>query len=636
MKLSLVPVPKKIQYRSGQFRVTPQTRLFVPAEIPPPLWHAAVDVRNCLSRAAEGTILMDRLGLRPEKEGVFFSVTPRRDANPEGYTLEVDSRQLRLDAPTPVGLFYGAQTLKQIVGAFGSTLPAMKIEDEPDFAHRGFYHDVTRGKVPTLATLRELTRNMAYLKMNQLQLYVEHTFAFRFDPDIAQGCSPLTADEILALDAHCAHLNIDLVPSIQSFGHMGHILSLPRYRALAEVQVGKTWEEMSWRERMHGMTLDPSNPKSLALLEKMFDNFLPLFQSKYVNVCCDETWDLGTGKNRQRAEALGEKERASGRDRPGKGSTILYIEFMHKINRLCKRHGKKMMFWGDIVIRHPQLIDRLPKDAILLNWGYGADHNVDSTGEFTKRHLETYVCPGTSGWNRIVNGVDNAEINIRRFAEAGRKYGAVGVLNTDWGDCGHYNLLACSYHGLALGAAAAWNGKGCANKTDFDRAFCTAFFGDRTGKVMRAVRKVSWAGARSTWIALQRPFADAEAGKGFTAAEVLRLEKAGWHAAAEFASLLHPGERTTLDLLELGHACEMSALLGMKLRLARELKATPKGKRSPRLAREFRHFATALQSRLDEYVILWRVRNKESNLRDIVAVLKALIREAKGIAKRLA
>ena len=71
--------------------------------------------------------------------------------------------------------------------------------------------------------------------------------------------------------------------------------------------------------------------------------------------------------------------------------------------------------------------------------------------------LDTFVCPGTTSWKRILGAMDLAERNIETFARAGRRAGAKGLINTDWGDLGHFNMPACSWHGLALGAALGWS-----------------------------------------------------------------------------------------------------------------------------------------------------------------------------------
>jgi hypothetical protein len=115
------------------------------------------------------------------------------------------------------------------------------------------------------------------------------------------------------------------------------------------------------------------------------------------------------------------------------------------------------MFWGDIVVKHPDALTRLPKDSICLNWGYSPDVTEDSTRLLAQAGAVQYVCPGVSGWNRIMNRIPDSYQNITRMAAYGRRYGAVGLLNTDWGDYGHINDPRFSLPGMIMGAHAGWS-----------------------------------------------------------------------------------------------------------------------------------------------------------------------------------
>jgi hypothetical protein len=116
-----------------------------------------------------------------------------------------------------------------------------------------------------------------------------------------------------------------------------------------------------------------------------------------------------------------------------------------------------MMFWGDIIIDEPALIAELPRPIVALEWGYEADHKFDEDGRlFAESGVPFYVCPGTSSWLSIAGRTDNMWANQQNAAENGLKHGAVGVLNTDWGDHGHLQYLPVSYAGFAAGAGVSW------------------------------------------------------------------------------------------------------------------------------------------------------------------------------------
>ena len=466
MKPCLIPTPKKMRTLSGVVRITDPWRIFLDATSGDDDLFAATLLQRELRESAGLALGIDRLHKCYGDPGPCIRLV--RDASakalgPEGYQLRVDRAGIELRAATSAGLFYAVQTLRQLVREFRSAIPRLTIEDRPDFPVRGVLHDVCRGKVPKLETLMSLVETLSFFKVNLLSLHIEHTFAFKKHPLIGKGDSPLSAEDILRLQAHCRKHHVELMPTLQSFGHMEHILKLPPYKGLAE-------SEMGW-------TLCPTDPGTYALLEDMFCEFAPLFESARFNICSDETYDLGKGRSRPVAEHIG----------LGK----LYLRHVKRLRSMLKRLGKQTLFWGDIVLNHPEVIADIPKDMVLLNWGYRHDHDVDSSRLFQQAKLTQWVCPGTNSCQAITARLDMARPNIRRFAQAGLKYGAQGLLNTDWGDYGHPQMLAASLYGFAFGAQKAWNVRGAGR--GFDRSLSLQYFGDPSGDVTDAIRALSTA-----------------------------------------------------------------------------------------------------------------------------------------------
>jgi hypothetical protein len=302
--------------------------------------------------------------------------------------------------------------------------------------------DISRDKVPTMQTLFELVDLLAHLKINQLQLYTEHTFAYRDHEIVWKDASPMTGDEIRQLDAYCRERFIELVPNQNSFGHLERWFKHPQYAHLAEKPDGFT---SPFGNRIPtGFSLNPTDPRSLEFLEGLFDELLPNFTSKQFNVGCDETFDLGLGRSKAEVEKRG-RER-------------VYLDFVSKVHDAVKRRGLTMQFWGDIILRKPELLDQLPRDHLIaLNWGYEADHPFEiETRAFRDAGVPFYVCPGTSSWCSISGRTDNAIGNLQNAAVNGLKHGAIGYLITDWGDHGHLQYLPVSYLALAAGAAYSW------------------------------------------------------------------------------------------------------------------------------------------------------------------------------------
>ena len=367
----------------------------------------------------------------------------------------------------------------------------MKIRDWPDFPRRGVMLDVSRGRVPKLETLVDLAERLADFKINELQLYTEHTFAYRRYKSVWQDWGALTGEDIRKLDARCRELGIDLVPNQNSFGHLRHFLEHPRLNKLAEVagpyESGGDASSPTGKKRgdegvagttflRRPSTLSPNHPGALPFLRGLYDELLPNFSSQFFNVGCDETWDLGLGKSKRLCERIGQ-----GR---------VYLDFLKKIHHEVSRHGKTMMLWGDIILKYPELIPELalfgtppsggrnrrtksplPPEGgvprlIALNWGYESDHPFErEAARFAKAKIPFYVCPGTSTWQTLIGRHDNALANLRAAARAGKKFGAMGYLITDWGDGGHPQPLAVSWPMLLAGAALAWNTNGLDERT---------------------------------------------------------------------------------------------------------------------------------------------------------------------------
>jgi hexosaminidase len=383
-----------------------------------------------------------------------------------GYKLTIDRNGVRIEFREAPGLHAAVATLRQLLRQYGRHLPCLKIRDWPDFARRGVMLDISRGRVPKLETLLELVEHLADFKINEFQLYTEHTFAYRHYQSVWQSWGALTGEEIRKLDVRCQQLGIDLVPNQNSFGHLRYFLEQPRLKKLAEVS--RPYADAGGEFVRRPSTLAPNHPGALPFLRKLYDELLPNFSSQFFNVGCDETWDLGRGQSKKLCARL------------GKGR--VYLDFLKKIHREVSARGKRTMFWGDIILKYPNLIPELasfgvpplggfcgkssepPKggttNIIALNWGYEAGHPfARESAQFARAKIPFYVCPGTSTWQTLIGRHDNALANLRAAARAGRKHGAIGYLITDWGDGGHPQPLAVSYLPYLTGASLSWCAK---------------------------------------------------------------------------------------------------------------------------------------------------------------------------------
>jgi len=540
----------------------------------------------------------------------------RRIADPEAYELTVRPKRIEIVAAADAGAYYAVQTLRDLLDIHGSILPAMRVKDAPDFRRRGVYHDCSRGKVPKVRTVKQLIERLGRWKINELQLYIENTFQYAGHPDIGVGYSPFTAADILAIQDHCRKHHIRLVGSLASFGHMEKILCLPRYRHLAEAKDFETDAKGD---------LCPTDPAAIKFLADLYGEFLPLVEAEDFNACCDETRQIGQGRSRRRAEKIG-----LGR---------LYLEFVLKIRRLCRRHGKRLNIWGDIILAHPEIIPEIPKDIVMLNWDYSPDGSrIDRTDEFAAAGLPLVCCPGTNAWQSHGSRLGQANANISKFARVGRRHQAEGLLNTDWGDGGHRNTLGVSLHGFALGAAHAW----CGARVDdrrFTERFCRQVFADRSGRLAAAVKALGAFGGGQLYHALLEPFDPTLPWRdymiGYATIGDPRLSGRAVRRRLEVTDALrfgrpakHLPEFGALALAEFDLARRMDHLACRRVLAGRDLRA---GRRVG--PRTLRSLARAMADLADDFAALWRARNRPSRLRYNLKAMRAVAAEAERLAR---
>ncbi|MEM7018562.1 MAG: glycoside hydrolase family 20 zincin-like fold domain-containing protein [Pseudomonadota bacterium] len=433
----LLPHPQQYRFGEGAFRIRQPGYIALNLPSAAELLSAARQFQAMLQACTGCTWPIAAGGL-----GSALTIELQsHEKGPQAYTLDIKVNGINITAHDMAGAFYGLQTLTQLVRHYGGELPALTITDWPDMPNRGVMVDISRDKVPTMATLYRVVDQLAHWKINEFQLYTEHTFAYQQHPSVWAKSSPITAEEIMDLDAYCHERFVRLVPNQNSFGHMSRWLEHDKYRPLAEAPEG--YYTRDGRHINAPGSLCPTDPGSIALVESLLDELLPNFSVNTVNVNCDETFDLGKG----RSKALCQE----------KGKGRVYLDFLLEIYQRVQSHGFSMQYWGDIIGHYPELIPELPQDAVALEWGYEGNHPFDEKcSNFSEHNIPFYVCPGTSSWSSLGGRTDNMRENIRNAMENGLQHGAIGVLNTTWGDGGHWQTLPIDFPGFAYGAGMSW------------------------------------------------------------------------------------------------------------------------------------------------------------------------------------
>lgn len=500
----------------------------------------------------------------------------------EAYELTIEERKICIHANGQAGAFYAVQTLRQIFEE--CNVPCLYVKDWPDFPYRGFYQDVTRGKIASVETIKQLIDRMAYYKLNSLQLYVEHVFEFEETKGLWDKTGYLTKAELQEIGTYCHDNFIEFIPSLATFGHMHDILEQEQYRYL-RVNQDDLIPANLWQARMNHHTINPFFPESIELVKSLIDQYAPCFESDKFNICCDETFDLKRFENE------------------GHDVGAVYLDFVNKIIAHIQKLGKKTMMWGDILLEHPTAISELPDDILLLNWDYYSDKvkMEDKISKLAESGKKQIVCPGTTTWNRFCEHVDVEEFNITQMTELGHRYGAIGVLNTNWGDWANICSLDLGMYGMVFGAEKSWS----VNTTLDDHFYAAVnalLYKNNEGYTW--LKRISRFNCRSTWVDFAENYYKHQSGlfnelKFHTEDEIKDIQNE-YLAIAEALTCTSWGvdEYRQELLLSAEAVCVMAELNGI---LA--------GYRISRV--------TNTENWLERYRIKWLEKNKESELQKI-------------------
>ncbi|MCA1632301.1 MAG: family 20 glycosylhydrolase [Acidobacteria bacterium] len=478
--VQILPRPKQLKETGERFMLGQKTRLVLADKKSEDDRFAAQDfiddVRETAGLALKlgtgsgrGRIVVGLIGNQSTAEALEranFDVRAER-VNDEGYLLSVTAREIVVAGRTTAGTFYGLQTLKQLVRGAGERayVQGAHIADWPTMRWRAVSDDISRGPVPTVEYVKRQLRTFAAFKLNMHSFYMEHTFKSNAHPLIGPEGGSLTPAEIRELVVYARRYHIELVPEQQTFGHLHKALRLEKYNELAEVP--------------YGDVLSPQAEGSYKLIADWYVELAELFPSKFFHIGADETFELGQGRSAEAVKAEG----------VGK----VYFEHLRRVREILKPYDRRLMFWGDIALNHPELIGSIPRDMIVMNWDYTPRKDFKARIEpFLKAGLQQFVCPGVQSWNQIFPNFDAATINIKNFVRDGQAADALGMMNTQWDDDGE-SLFEMTWYAVVLGAAVSWE-DASADTGDFNRDFQWAFFRREGREVTKALRVLGSAG----------------------------------------------------------------------------------------------------------------------------------------------
>ena len=382
----------------------------------------------------------------------------------EGYVIVPTERGLAVIADTSAGVFYGAQTVKQLVTGNGSstTLHKALIRDWPAMRYRGLSDDLSRGPFPTLEFQKRQIQTMAAYKIDVYSPYFENTLQYQSNPVPGLPGGSMSREDVRELVDYASQYHVTIIPEQEAFGHLHHVLKYEQYAPLAETPMGNV--------------LAPGQAGSLKLIGQWFNEIAAMFPGPFVHIGADETADLGKGQTQAAVAA--------------EGLGAVYVDFLSHIHDQLAPLHRRLLFWGDIAMHDPPEVKRLPKDMIAVAWTYSPEPNGFEPWlkPYVDAGMETWVAPGVNNWSRVYPDNDYALRNIQGFVRDGQAAHSTGMLNTAWNDDGE-GLFLNDWYGVLFGAAAGWQA-GSSDLAQFQNSYGLVFHGDRTGDINEAQREI--------------------------------------------------------------------------------------------------------------------------------------------------
>ena len=423
--IGIIPMPQQVEINDGYFILNESTVILNDFEISNILKNDILEITGL------DLILSNKI---KKKNAIVFQLKdsiPAKENMVQSYIINIEPNQITIEATTPQGLFYGAQSLKQLIRHQLLTennlnIPCYNIFDYPSLEYRGWMDDISRGPIPTTDFIKEQIRRLAEYKFNFFNLYTEHLFKLNEYPDIAPT-DGLTAEEIQELTEYAKDYYIEFIGNQQCFAHAEKTLDNPFYDDIRDTR----------------FNFNPGVEETYEFLETLLGETAQAYESKYFNINCDETEGLGNGKAKSYVDSL--------------GSENAYCQHINKVYDILQKYDKEVMMWGDIIAKNPEMIKQLPEDIQFIVWSYGGRDSFDEMIAPFKNSGHTFwIAPGASCWASSFPYIDNYIKNIAHFNRDGYKNGAKGVINTAWDDYGE-TMFNSTWHAMVWCAETSWS-----------------------------------------------------------------------------------------------------------------------------------------------------------------------------------
>ncbi len=463
---SILPTPQKLTPKNTRFKIASGTRIVLGSGSNQELF-AAQQINDDFGDRKEVQLkIVTEHSLRRLPASFIFIGSPTTEfgrqllkdrkgimtatMNDEGYFLDVDPSGTVIIGESEAGKFYGVMTLLQLMHREKRNVfvDGVSINDFPIEKIRGISDDISRGQVSTLENFKKIIRFLARYKMNTYSPYMEDMFVFKNHPLIGRGRGALTPAEVRSLDTYAKKYYVDMIPTFETLGHWENILAKPEY--------------FSYAEFPGAQTLNVSDEKIYAMLDEMIGELSRAFSSPYFNMAADESWDVGLGFNRDRVAK--------------NGLAAVHADHYKRVVDIIRKHGKKPMMYGDIILNNPAILDKISKDIAIVDWHYDPEFSYGSPEVFKKASFQFIASPAVWNFTGPFPDFFGSVVNIRNFNRDAHANGSLGLLTSNWNDYGGEELRELNYYGYAWTSECSWNPEH-ADVNRFNQAFFRDFYG---------------------------------------------------------------------------------------------------------------------------------------------------------------
>lgn len=454
-----------------------------------------VKTLSSYSNLAEPAIV---LGI-PSRDSDFSDYSKKlpapRSNNDQSYVLNIDKNKVIISGGGGAGLFYGVQTLNQLVEDSkwsDKSIPGGLVQDWPEIKLRVVHFD-EKHHLDRYEYLKDAIAKLAKYKVNGVLFEFENKLNYASHPDIAAPNS-FSPEQVKALTQYAHKYHVDIIPLVQGLGHAGYILKHNKYKNLREDP------ESNWA----------FNPLKKGTYDLLFDMYQEAIDAtpgvKYFHVGGDEV--RFTGRNPQLQKYKKEH-----------GNLALYLMWLNKVHKFLQDHNRTMIFWDDVPLKRAgiykytyreapdqhfdslwtsgihkldNIIDKFPQDGVFNRWNYGMARekgNIRIMDWYNKNHFDQISATAIQNSRPLIPSYDLKPANIKSFVTLSADKKVLGEVCTAWDDSGVH--FATYWMGFLASSEYAWSSKSPASLHQYWDKFIHRFFGPGTSGLVDAFHNLS-------------------------------------------------------------------------------------------------------------------------------------------------